>query len=69
MAVSHKRKRKIIYKDKLYLWHIIPDDDYHFLFHLKIIADDQTLHLSYGTDQVRDLFIQPKIGVIKMNNR
>jgi hypothetical protein len=65
MAVSHKRKRKIIYKDKLYLWYIIPDDDYHFLFYLKIIADDQTLHLSYGTDQASDLFIQPKIGVIK----
>ena len=65
MAVSHKRKRKIIYKDKLYLWYIIPDDDYDFLFYLKIIADDQTLHLSYGTDQANDLFIQPKIEVIK----
>jgi len=65
MAVSHKRKRKIIYKDKLYLWYIIPDDDYHFLFYLRIIADDQTLHLSYGTDQASDLFIQPRIGVIK----
>lgn len=65
MAVSHKRKRKIIYKDKLYLWYIIPDDDYHFLFYLKIIADDQTLHLSYETDQASDLFIQPKIGIIK----
>lgn len=65
MAVSHKRKRKIIYKDKLYLWYIIPDDDYHFLFYLKIIADDQTLHLSYGTDQASDLFIQPRIGIIK----
>ncbi|GAA5096486.1 hypothetical protein GCM10023210_30300 [Chryseobacterium ginsengisoli] len=65
MAVSHKRKRKIIYKDKLYLWYIVPDDDYHFLFYLKIISDDQTLHLSYETDQASNIFIQPRIGVMK----
>lgn len=65
MAVSHKGKRKIIYKDKLYLWYIIPDDDYDFLFYLKIISDDQTLYLSYETDQANNLFIQPKIGIVK----
>lgn len=68
MAVSHKGKRKIIYKDKLYLWYIIPDDDYDFLFYLKIISDDQTFYLSYETDQANNLFIQPKIGIVKVKN-
>lgn len=64
MAISHKRKRKIIFKEKLYLWYIIKDDDYEY-YHLRIISDDKKLQLSYKINQFRDCFIHPKIGVLK----
>ncbi|WP_296151483.1 hypothetical protein [uncultured Flavobacterium sp.] len=64
MAISHKRKRKIKYKENLYLWNIIKDDDYDE-YYLSIISDDKKLHLSYRINQFSDCFIHPKITVLK----
>ncbi|MBF7091206.1 hypothetical protein IUY40_06610 [Flavobacterium sp. ALJ2] len=67
MAISHKRKRKIIFKEKLYLWYIIKDDDYEYHY-LRIISEDKKLQLSYRINQISDCFIHPKIGVLKSEN-
>jgi hypothetical protein len=64
MAISHKGKRKITYKEKLYLWYIAMDDDdcYHYL---KIISEDKKTYLSYRVNQIGDYFIHPKISVVE----
>lgn len=64
MAISYKRKRKIKYKEKLYLWYINKDEDYGE-YYLSIISDDKQLHLSYKINQINDYFIHPKIAVLK----
>lgn len=64
MAISHKRKRKIIFKEKLYFWYVIKDDDYEY-YDLKIISDDKKIQLSYEVNQMSDCFLHPKICVLK----
>lgn len=51
MAVCKKGKRKIVYEDQNYYWHIAPDYDRAELRHnfniLHIVAEDKTLEVHY----------------------
>ena len=51
MTVCKKGKRKIVYEDQNYYWHIAPDYDRAELRHnfniLHIVAEDKTLEVHY----------------------
>lgn len=36
MAISLKRKRKLIHNGKLYLWYVKEDEDYYYRYYLSI---------------------------------
>jgi hypothetical protein len=64
MAISHKRKRKITFKNNLYLWFIAQNDDSND-YYLTIVSEDKKLYLSYRINQISDQLIRPKITILK----
>jgi len=63
MAISHKKKRKLIHNEKLYLWNIKEDEDSYLKFYLDIVSEDRSVYLSYEINQTSDHFRYPKISV------
>ncbi|MFB9077977.1 hypothetical protein ACFFLS_04825 [Flavobacterium procerum] len=62
--ISAKRKRKLVYKDKLYYW-FVKLDEYYGEPYLTIISEDKKLYLNYLANQISDDFSYPKISVLK----
>jgi hypothetical protein len=65
MAISQKRKRKLIYDGDLYLWYVKEDDDFSSIYRLHIMSEDGKMNLIYRVDQISDDVINPEIFVEK----
>lgn len=64
MAVSTKRKRKLLFDNELYLWYV--KEDYDSLdYNLHIVSADCKVCLIYRINQINDEFIHPKISVLQ----
>ena len=56
MAVSGRRKRKLVVNDLTYLWFVLDEyDQFHFDgLHVKVVAIDRSLYAEYGLAQRDD---------------
>lgn len=61
--IGQEKKRKLIYKDRLFYWYVKVEKDYYEPF-LSIVSDDRKLCLIYPMNQVREKFLHPKISVL-----
>lgn len=67
MSVNKKGKRKLIYNNQLYYWHVILDEDAYDEYYLQIIHKDKEFILQYRINQIADEFLRPKISILKSN--